>query len=96
MIAARVLPHLLSPLALGDVHEHVYRPEQVTGVINDRVSVGQDGETLAIRALDDDLVPVIGLAHFQCQGHPALVMSDRGAVRQQELKRAAEAVHGVV
>jgi hypothetical protein len=71
------LKRLLSPIALGDVHEHVHRPEQVTGFIKDRIGVRQGRETLAIRAFNHDLVPVIFFAHLQRQGHPARVVGER-------------------
>ena len=56
------------------------------------VGIGQCGETLAVQALDDDLVPVVFLVHHECQGHPACVVGDRGTIRRKEFEGAAEAV----
>jgi hypothetical protein len=95
--AVGVLEGVFGALAVGDVDEDVDGTDQLAGVVADGVGVGEDGEALAVGALDEDFLAVEAGVLLEGEGHPALVVVDglasRGGV---ELERAAEAVNGVV
>src|SRR5262249_35015381 len=49
-----------------------------------------------VRTLDDDFLPVVVVARFERQRHPALIVAQGGAVDGEQTKRATEAVGRIV
>jgi hypothetical protein len=77
LAAARLPFGLFGPLAVGDVHEDVHRPDQVTGLVVNGVGVRQDRAPAPVRAFDDDFSLVESLVLSERQSHPALAMRHR-------------------
>ena len=91
-----ILQGILGLLAVRDIEDHVYRAEDPSGPVADRVGVGQYSATPAVWTLDDDLVAAVLAAFLERPSHPALVVRNGRSVRREESERAAESIDGIV
>ena len=58
--------------------------------------MSQRSDTLTVWTLDNNLVATKCFIHPQCQGHPALVVSNGRALGRKELERSTKSVCWIV
>ena len=76
-------------LALGDVDQHVHRPDQSAGLVAQGRRVRDERHAAAVRALGRRLGAPHRPVLLQCHGHRALVVRQRRAVRLIQTPGAA-------
>src|SRR5207245_7719350 len=79
-----ILQGILGLLAVRDIEDHVYRAEDPSGPVADRVGVGQYSATPAVWTLDDDLVAAVLAAFLERPSHTALVVRNSRSGRREQ------------
>jgi hypothetical protein len=76
-------------VALVDVDQHVHRPHERSGVIEQRRRIGDEPDLRAIGAHRHRLAAADRPALAQRDGHRAFVVTHRAPIGEEELQRAA-------
>src|SRR5205814_2808808 len=92
-LVARALERLLRRLAARDVDKNVDGAEKLAVITHEGRRMRHRHDALAVRALEDDLLPVVRQSFLEHARHPRSIAFDRVAVDRISLERPAEAIH---
>ena len=81
LATAKLLLH--SP-AVGDVHQHIHRPDELSPVVKVRRGGRLHEYPASVGSFDDDLFAAEFLALAQAPRHPAVIVTDKLPVRREK------------